>query len=199
MKIVYKDIILRDYQESDIENDIRWMTVETAWHDWDAPWKAEKAFREFNPAKFRQRMMDRLAKGPDENGFRYTFEIETKEGVHIGGVNTYFLDRQYKWKPRDEGGCLHTLGIGIHESAYWHKGLGTQALTAFIKYYIDHGITDLYTETWSGNYPMVALAEKLGFEVCLREKDYRRFEGELYDGLTFKLNIRKFKEFLQRT
>lgn len=196
MRIIYKDIILRDYKESDIENDIRWMTREKAWHDWDAPWRAEKDFQEFKPTRFRQKMMDYLTKGVDKDKFRYTFEIETQDGVHIGGVNTYFLDEEYNWKPHKEGGCLHTLGIGIHESAYWHKGLGTQALTAFINYYLDHGVIALYTETWSGNYAMVSLAEKVGFEVCFREKDYRQIEGKLYDGLTFKLNNSRYKDFL---
>lgn len=42
MRIEYKDIVLRDYKEEDIADDIRWMTVETAWSDWDAPWKAKR-------------------------------------------------------------------------------------------------------------------------------------------------------------
>ena len=39
MKIEYKDIILRDMTEADIEDDIRWYTVETDWSNWDAPWE----------------------------------------------------------------------------------------------------------------------------------------------------------------
>ena len=31
MKIEYKDIILRDMTEADIEDDIRWYTLETDW------------------------------------------------------------------------------------------------------------------------------------------------------------------------
>lgn len=36
MELHYKDIILRDYKENDIEDDIRWNTVETQWALWDA-------------------------------------------------------------------------------------------------------------------------------------------------------------------
>lgn len=33
MQIAYKDIILRDYKEEDVVDDIRWMTEEIAWHE----------------------------------------------------------------------------------------------------------------------------------------------------------------------
>lgn len=71
----------------------------------------------------------------NDNKFRWTFEIDTKDGVHIGRVNSYLNDREYKWRPASEEGCLHTIGIDICESSYWHKGYGTQAFTAFIKYF----------------------------------------------------------------
>ena len=38
MKIEYKNIVLRDEVIADIEDDIRWNTVETEWSLWDAPW-----------------------------------------------------------------------------------------------------------------------------------------------------------------
>ena len=38
MEIRYKDIILRDMIESDIEDWIRWETVDTEWMDWDGPY-----------------------------------------------------------------------------------------------------------------------------------------------------------------
>ena len=35
------NLILRDFQESDIENRIEWDTKDTEWQDWDAPWEKE--------------------------------------------------------------------------------------------------------------------------------------------------------------
>ena len=75
----------------------------------------------------------------DDNEFRWKFEIDTKDGIHIGGVNSYLNDIEYNWKPASQGGCLHTLGIDICESAYWYKGYGTQAFTAFIDYHFSKG------------------------------------------------------------
>ncbi len=99
MEIKYKDIILRDYQETDIADDIRWMTVETAWQDWDAPWEKDE---EFDADKFRTKMLKRLETKPEDSDFRWAFEIDTKDGVHIGGVNSYLIDAEYNWIPPAE-------------------------------------------------------------------------------------------------
>ncbi len=196
MNIVYKDIILRDYKEEDIADDIRWMTEEIAWHEWDAPWESEEDLKNFDAEKHYEKAMKKLNDKKDDNEFRWRFEIDTKGGIHIGGVNSYLNDEEYNWKSASQGGCLHTLGIDICESSYWYKGYGTQAFIAFIKYHFSRGIMDIYTETWSGNYPMIAMAEKIGFEECNRERNSRVVKGNSCDGLTFKLNIKKFEEFL---
>ncbi|HHX19987.1 MAG TPA: GNAT family N-acetyltransferase [Clostridiaceae bacterium] len=196
MRIEYMDIVLRDYKREDIEDDIRWMTVETAWSDWDAPWETKRDIRTFDQDEFTKKALKRLSARKNDHDFRWAFEIDTKDGVHIGGVNCYLNDKEFNWKSRSEGGCLHTLGIEICESSYWYKGLGTQAFAAFIQYYLSRGIDDLYTETWSGNDPMIAVAEKLGFEVCRVDENYRKVNGKLYDGLIFKLNVEKFHDYL---
>lgn len=195
MRVTHKDIVLRDYQESDIDSDIRWMTVEIAWHDWDAPWEAEESLREFDTDEFREKKLKRLKSKVESGEFRWTFEVDTKEGIHIGRVNSYLIDQDYNWVRDREGKGYHTLGIDICESSYWGKSYGTQAFSAFINYHLIQGVTDIYTQTWSGNTAMVALAEKLGFEVCKREPDYRKIRGKYYDGLTFKLNVAKFRAF----
>jgi len=198
MIIAYKDIILRDYKEEDIADDIRWMTEEIAWHEWDAPWESEEQLKNFDAKKYYEKAKQKLNKNKDDNEFRWGFEIDTKDGIHIGSVNSYLNDKEYNWKPASEGGCLHTIGIDICESSYWHKGYGTQAFTAFIKYHFSRGIMDIYTETWSGNYPMISLAEKVGFEEYNRVKNSQIVRGNSYDGITFKLNVKKFEEFLSK-
>ena len=39
MRLTFEDIALRDMQESDIEDYVRWFTTETKWNDYDAPWE----------------------------------------------------------------------------------------------------------------------------------------------------------------
>ena len=36
MRIEYQGIVLRDMEEKDVADWLRWRTVETAWGDWDA-------------------------------------------------------------------------------------------------------------------------------------------------------------------
>ena len=196
MVIAYKEIVLRDYQQEDIADDIRWMTVETSWSDWDAPWLTKEDIRAFDQAAFVQKKMKKLSLIQDDQAFRWGFEIDTQQGVHIGSLNCYLNDKEYNWKSKADGGCLHTLGIDISESAYWYKGLGTQAFVAYINYNLSHGIYDLYTETWSGNGPMIRMAEKIGFEVCRRTANAITLNGQCYDSLAFKLNRDKFNDYL---
>lgn len=103
MLIAYKDIILRDYKEEDIADDIRWMTEEIAWHEWDAPWEAEENFKNFNADRYYEKAMKKLQDKGDDNEFRWKFEIDTKDGIHIGGVNSYLNDIEYNWKPASQG------------------------------------------------------------------------------------------------
>ena len=36
---------------------------------------------------------------------------------------------------------------------------------------------------------------KIGFEECRRKENFRLVRGERYDGLTFRLNEEKFRQF----
>ncbi|MBQ5897061.1 MAG: GNAT family N-acetyltransferase [Oscillospiraceae bacterium] len=198
MKIEYKDIILRDMTEADIEDDIRWYTLETDWSNWDAPWEPLPDIS--NTDSYRKKELLKLAEPKDK--IRWGFEIETAEGNHIGTVNSYMINENFEWisvkdiKPGDK--AFRTVGISICESSFCGKGFGTKALAAFINYYLENGEDEIYCQTWSGNIRMVKCAEKLGFEICKRKIDYREVNGKKYDGLTFKLNKEKFYNYLKR-
>lgn len=197
MEIKYKDIILRDMVESDIEDEVRWNTVETQWALWDAPWEMEDAVRNFNEVEERKRLVAfiRSKKPP----IPYSLEIATEEGVHIGTVSQYLIDANYDWIQRKDAEgkqVSYTLGIDIAESSYWGKGYGTRALVAWIQYFLNIGITALCLQTWSGNVRMIRCAQKLGFVECNREAGIRFVRGEKYDGLTFQLDLDKFHKYL---
>ncbi|WMM27012.1 GNAT family protein [Tissierella sp. MB52-C2] len=191
--------MLRDYIITDIEDDIRWMTTEVQWHDWDAPWEAEEQLLKFNPDEFREKQIKRLKKVRSSGILRTSFEICTKDGVHIGGCNSYLIDDKYEWIPntKDNKG-YRTLGIDICEKSYWNKGFGTQVLVALINYYIDHEINEIYTQTWSGNHRMVNLAKRIGFVECECLENSVLVRGNMYDGLTFKLDMDRYKDFYNR-
>ena len=200
MKIEYKDIILRDMTEADIEDDIRWNTLETDWANWDAPWESLPDLLTFDAEEYRKKELLKLAEPKDK--IRWGFEIETAEGIHIGAVNSYMINENFEWipirnaKPGEK--LFRTVGIDICESSFCGKGLGRKALAAFINYYLENGEDEIYCQTWSGNIRMIKCAEKLGFEVCKRKTDYREVNGKKYDGLTFCLDKEKFYNYFNK-
>lgn len=200
MKIQYKNIVLRDMEERDIDDDIRWNTVETQWADWDAPWETEEELRTFDPENYRREELEWIGKRKPDH--RLSLEVDTAEGVHIGSVSTYCLDENLDWKELttedDRRKQRWAVGIEINEPAFWSGGWGTQALTALIRYHLSEGYTDLYTQTWSGNFRMVGLAEKLGFRECRRKVGIREVRGGIYDGLTFRLDRAAFEAFCMK-
>ncbi|WP_346938418.1 GNAT family protein [uncultured Clostridium sp.] len=190
MEIKGESIILRDYIEADIEDDIYWETVETEWQLWDAPWEYEEG-EFFDSDKYCKKMLETLNSQKDKNRIRRKFEIciDNEKKTHIGGCNSYNIDSNYKYT-KGHGKC--TIGIDICSVNARGKGYATSALKLFIYYLMSNGFNEFYTQTWSGNYRMIGLAEKLGFEECNREDNIRIVRGSYYDGLTFRLNIEKF-------
>lgn len=163
---------------------------------WDAPWETEEELALFNPQEFREKMLKSLESPPD--GLRRSLELDTVDGIHIGSVSAYLIDEQFQWVAKKDlksgQEFFYALGIEVNEASYWGKGFGTQALAAYIRYFLDNGQSELYLQTWSGNFRMLRCAEKLGFMECNRIAGLRIVRGEKYDGLTFRLNVKKFKE-----
>ena len=198
MEIRYRDIMLRDTIESDIEDEIRWNTVETAWMDWDGPdLQPDTPFGE-NACRS-EHLMQLKKPRPD---VRRGFEICTASGRHIGTVSSYATDGSFQhlaWKDAESMGTYwYTLGLSICESSLWGQGLGTQALVAFCQYLLSNGITNLRLQTWSGNIRMVRCAEKIGFVECNRFVGNRHIRGGIYDGLTFQLDLDRFYNYLKQ-
>lgn len=197
MEIKHQNVILRDMREGDIDDEIRWNTVQTQWALWDAPWETEEELRGFDPEAHRKKELDWIAKPKPDH--RLSLEIDTADGVHVGAVSCYCVDEDFNWvnlqTEEERRAARWAVGLDICEPAYWGGGWGAQALAAFIRYHLDGGYTDLYTQTWSGNFRMTALAEKLGFRECRRKAGLRQVRGETYDGLTFQLDRDAFEAY----
>ena len=194
MEIKNESVILRDFIESDIDDRIYWRTVETEWQLWDAPWEFDEAEESFDPHEYRAEKLAWLEKEKDDSRMRWSFEIciNDKAKSHIGWCNAYYIDDDYEYTEGD-GRC--TIGIDIPLLSVRYKGYATSAWYLFIEYFMSKGIDEFYTQTWSGNKRLIGLAHKLGFEECKRKNNFRKVRGQFYDGLTFKLNMGKYKEF----
>lgn len=169
---------------ADIEDYVRWHTVEKEWQNWDAPWEKEDA----DEAIQRREWTAYYEKGKhrSDDAFRWRMEIEWN-GRHIGWVSAYCIDENYEWigAIRDGQRSYYAVGIDICEPNAQGKGVGTNVLRAFMNYCLGSGVDELYTQTWSGNLRMIRCAEKQGFALCRRNIGIREVDGQKYDGLTF--------------
>ena len=188
MQIKYENIVLRDMIESDIEDYVRWWTTEIKWMNYDAPWETEASDEETERTSWREYYES--VKDLSDDVRRWKFEIVCN-GRHIGWVSSYMMNERYEWIGADtiqpDQMVYRAIGIDICESDVWGKGVGTNALRAFMNYYFENGVDELYTQTWSGNVRMLRCAEKLGFLECNRNVGTREVDGQKYDGLTFRL------------
>ncbi len=131
-------------------------------------------------------------KDPDEMRWSFQICINDESRKHIGWCNAYYIDENYLYT-QNKGYC--TIGIDIPDLSSRRKGYGTAAWDLFIQYLLSKRIKDIYTQTWSGNTRVLGLIEKIGFEECNREENFRTIRGKLYDGLTFRLNKERYYKF----
>jgi len=170
-------VILRDMQMSDLVDYIHWNTIEIEWQtEWDAPW----AYEVQTVQAVTEEMTAFVERYLKPSGMRRHFEVCLLYGLHIGWVNSYYID--------DDKSKL-AVGIDIPPVSHRGKGYGRDALELFIRYLQNNGLTDIYTQTWSGNMRMIKLAENMGFVEVSRIKDKRVVHGKVYDALTFKLDL----------
>jgi RimJ/RimL family protein N-acetyltransferase len=158
--------------EADLADYFVWATTDTEWGEWDAPWEEDVDPNEWT-AMLREDCLN-----ADDNP-RYRFEIEDERGRHIGWVSRYGMD---------EDRTKIAVGIDIPPQDARGKGYGKAALEAFVAYLFREASVDaIYAQTWSGNAPMIALAESIGFKEIRRITDIREVRGGKYDALTFEL------------
>ncbi len=187
MKTEAENIVLRDMNESDIEDYVRWFTLEREWENWDAPWEKEETDEETEREKWTEYYGS--VKDLPDDVLRWKFEIEWN-GRHIGWVSSYHIDENGEWVGKIKEGqtAYRAIGIDICEPDLCGRGIGSIALRAFINYYFDRGENELYTQTWSGNVRMIRCAQRIGFVEYSRKIGVQEFEGKKYDKLTFKIN-----------
>ncbi|MCL2168529.1 MAG: GNAT family N-acetyltransferase [Defluviitaleaceae bacterium] len=174
MPLSYKNVTLRPMRESDLVDEERWHTVETEWGEWDAPWEEDEPF---DMEKEREKLLKAIANPPKVYS---VVELDTDEGRHIGGLNRYYIDGK-----KD----LIAVGIVIVPIDARGKGYGKNAFILWAAYHFANSdVEKIYTQTWSGNYSMIRLAESVGFKEIGRIKDMYEVRGEHYDELTFSIS-----------
>ncbi|WP_010094508.1 GNAT family N-acetyltransferase, partial [Ornithinibacillus scapharcae] len=160
------DLLIRPVEERDLTRlwELIYKEDTPEWKKWDAPYFPHKSmpYEQF------------MEKGITWIGNDDYWVICVDELV-CGIVSYYFEDDQKNWLE---------VGIVLHESHNWGKGIGTRSL----KLWIDHIFNTLPVvrvglTTWSGNERMIRVGEKLGMQMEARIRKVRYYEGNYYDSI----------------
>ena len=168
-------LTLRPTKHDDIADYRRWLIDEPNPNDWDVAWDGDD-----DDEAYIQSLQDDIG---EEEDIYYHLEVDNEKSQHIGWVSAYFLDEQRT-----------KLCVGIDlPTAERRKGYGENALALYVSYLFSlHNIDAIYTNTLSGNEPMVNLAKKVGFEVDHITPAVVTLRGQAYDGLRFGITREVF-------
>lgn len=88
------------------------------------------------------------------------------------------------------------VGIVIYNEEYWSKGIGEKALKEWFDIcFKEHPeIARLGLTTWSGNYGMIKLSEKIGLKLEARIRKVRYYNGVYYDSVKYGILREEFNK-----
>jgi len=165
------ELIIRPIIEMDLARlwELIYRDEQPEWKKWDAPYYPHQTmtYEEFL-----------IKSGGSYINNERIWAIEVN-GVVRGIISYYWEHEPSLWLE---------MGIVLHESASWGKGLGTRAM----KLWIEHLFTTMplvrvgYT-TWSGNERMIRVGEKLGMTLEARVRKVRFYNNHYYDSIRMGL------------
>ena len=169
-------VVLRDFEERDLERYAYWLTGMREWRRFDGPYYPGTAPAEL--AKRIEKLRGRIERDDWPEPRRRLVIADFESNALVGTVAWYWISEETNWP---------AAGISIYDPELWGVGLGREALALWIDYLFERGpdFARIDLRTWSGNERMMRLAEKLGFrqEACFRKA--RVIDGEYYDSLAY--------------
>ncbi|SOS48870.1 Putative HD superfamily hydrolase (fragment) [Tenacibaculum dicentrarchi] len=118
--------------------------------------------------------------------------ISNDKNEIIGEVSWYWKSKETNWLE---------IGIVIFNESFWGKGIGYLALKLWIEEVFNDKkeIVRIGISTWSGNYGMIRLAEKLGMIEEARYRKARIINGEYFDSVSYGILKSEWKNnYLQQ-
>lgn len=175
MRIDGASVALRDLEPDDAERLVSLQDASRPWHLTNGPYFGLPTPEE---ADAQARALAVVADTPeaelptprDQLGI-----VCRADGALVGLVSWYWESRETDWR---------RMGIGIHDEAYWGRGLASEALALWTTYLF--GATDalrLDFATYSGNPGMLAVGRRLGFVEEARFRAARRWSGGVHDSV----------------
>ncbi|GEQ32429.1 GNAT family N-acetyltransferase [Marinilactibacillus psychrotolerans] len=172
-----QEIVVRSIKETDLKT--LWTLIykeeNPEWKLWDAPYYEHhsKSYKEF------------LSEKNSWIGNNQKKVVEINNRI-VGTVSYYWEHQPSKWLE---------MGITIYKQLDREKGYGTRILKLWIQYLFDTlDLVRIGYTTWSGNYRMIHIGEKLGMTMEGRLRKVRYWDGIYYDSIRMGILREEWKE-----
>lgn len=175
LRLMGSKVILRQIEEKDLEMlwELRYSDPNPEWKKWDAPYFPHHTMPK---ESYVTKEKIELAKHKSPLN-QLIIEVDNKI---IGSVTYYWENEATRWLE---------MGIVIYLPEYWNGGYGTEAIKLWIDYLFESipTIERVGYTTWSGNFRMVKVGEKLGMTMEGRMRKCRYYNGVYYDSIRMGL------------
>lgn len=160
------EVVIRPIEKQDLVRlwELIYRDAAPEWKQWDAPYFEHKAmsYEAF------QRIEQTLIQKED----MWVIEVD---GIVYGTVSYYFEDAGREWLE---------MGIILHQSDRWNRGVGTRALRLWTEHLFETlSVVRVGLTTWSGNERMMRVAEKVGMQLEGRIRQVRVVNEKRYDSI----------------
>ncbi|MFE6235702.1 GNAT family N-acetyltransferase [Cellulosimicrobium sp. NPDC057862] len=171
---------LRGWRADDLAAYRAWLRPEHEWHRWDGPYYPvpDDPASDAAVARLARTAAAQAARadGLDADGLPPgRVVVADEEDRLVGTCSWYWESAETQWA---------RVGIGLYDPAVRGRGLGRDALGAWITYLFS--VTDwvrLDLATWSGNAAMLGAARALGLVEEGRFRDARVVDGVRHDAV----------------
>ena len=185
LRIEGQRVTLRDWRLDDLEPYRAWMQPGQRWQEFDGPYYPRPS-----PAATDEkieRLHQHIQSGDWPDPRTRLVIADRAADTLLGTVGWYWIGRETNWL---------AIGISLFDPAIWGQGIGYEALGLWCEYLwaAMPQIVRLDLRTWSGNYGMMRLAEKLGFQLEARFRKARIVGGQYYDGLGYGVLREEWRE-----
>ncbi|MCD5029797.1 GNAT family protein [Enterococcus asini] len=143
--------------------------ADLAWRAWDGPYFEDPVL---TWEAFLEKRGPKITAHPHHAGIWY-------QGKLVGEVSAYFEDGHLeRWLE---------FGLALYDQRLWNSGLGTAACQLWLTYLfkLHPELPRVGFTTWSGNFAMMRLGEKLGMEKEAQIRKVRFWQGQYYDSIKY--------------
>ncbi len=168
-------ILIRELELEDLYLYEKWNNPNLLHNEFDGPYYPRMTVKELDLKIIE--IKRKLLLGEEAFANR-KFIVNSETGNIVGSVNYYYRSKETNWLE---------VGITIYDDTLWGKGIGYIALRDWINEVFETHpmIVRIGLSTWSGNYGMIKLSEKLGLNKEAEYKHARIVKGKYYDSISY--------------